>query len=180
MRDAVILDVDGTLCDVRSIRHYVDGGADGRARRDFNRFHSESIHCPPFKDVVALARRAKALGLAVLVVTGREDRWSFLTSAWLGEQGVDYDELMMRPSKDYRADEVIKSEILREILAAYRPILAVDDRTDIADIWRTAGIPTVLVDAEGSLGALAGPSLSAQAGVIDALLRPRQPQAVAQ
>ncbi|WP_092501608.1 hypothetical protein [Agrococcus jejuensis] len=40
---AVLFDVDGTLCDVRSIRHHVDG----TGRRNFDAFHAESIDCPP-------------------------------------------------------------------------------------------------------------------------------------
>lgn len=170
-RDALIVDVDGTLCDVRQIRHYVDGGPDGSSHRDFYRFHAESIDCPAFADTVGLTQRAKAHGLAVVIVTGRESRWSFLTSLWLGEHRVDYDMLLMRATKDYRADKVIKAQILGEVLLHFRPVLAVDDRPDIAEIWVDAGIPTVLVSENGQLGLPMGQPHAALADLWERLTR---------
>lgn len=150
-RDALIVDVDGTLCDVREIRHLVTPEASGSRRRDFQRFHTESISCPAFVDVVELVSLLGTAGLAVLVVTGREGRWSFVTSAWLAEHGVHYDELLMRPIGDFRPDSVIKAEMLRQLLSKYNPVLAIDDRQDIAQVWRETGIPTAMVGASGSI-----------------------------
>ena len=40
---AVIVDIDGTLVDVSSVRHHVAGPG----KRNFDAFHRESADCPP-------------------------------------------------------------------------------------------------------------------------------------
>jgi FMN phosphatase YigB (HAD superfamily) len=151
--DAIIFDVDGTLCDVRSVRHHVER-AEGqpRFRPNFDRFHSDSITCPPHASVVNLLNRARAAGFAILVVTGREERWSFVTSQWLTDWSIYYDELIMRPARDGRPDAIVKAEIERSISKRYNARLAVDDRPDIIEVWQRAGIATSRVSSDGKVG----------------------------
>ena len=100
-------------------------------KRDFDRFHAESIECPAHPDVLALLNRARAGGYAVVIVTGRDEKWSFLTSTWLKDNGIVYEELLMRSAKDSRPDAVVKTEIARDISTRFEPCLAIDDRPDI-------------------------------------------------
>ena len=51
MQEAAIFDMDGTLCDVRSIRHYVQYKPN---HRNFHKFHGESINCPAYPEVKEL------------------------------------------------------------------------------------------------------------------------------
>lgn len=151
--NAIICDVDGTLCDVRSVRHHVEGPPGStKFKRNFDRFHKESAGCPAFPQVVGLLQRAYGAGYAVVIVTAREAKWFDLTSQWLSEQGVEYDALLMRPRSDFRPDTVIKVEIARQIWERYYPRLAIDDRLDIVKVWRQARIPTSLVSPEGVIG----------------------------
>lgn len=173
--EAIICDVDGTLCDVRSIRHHVERpiGLDGTFRPDFVKFHGESIDSPINHRVAELLVRARSAGLAVIIVTAREARWSFLTSTWLTEHGVVYDELLMRPAKDHRSDALVKEDMAENIVRQYRPVLAIDDRADIIGVWQRAGIPTSFVSPNGDLGQLEWP-LGRPAEVnVEALLLPR-------
>lgn len=155
---AVVFDVDGTLCDVRQIRHYVDQPTQGTAGPDFARFHSASIGCPPYTDVVSLLRRVRSAGYLVIIVTGREASWSFLTSSWLADHRIDYDEMFMRPRYDYRADARVKAEIAESILRKYNVVLAVDDRDDILSVWSSVSVATAKVNAEGALGEVEWPT----------------------
>jgi hypothetical protein len=67
---AVIIDVDGTLADVSSIRHFV------RQRpKDFDSFHAASVNVPPHQQAVDLAHAAHAVGQVVIIVTARRHRW---------------------------------------------------------------------------------------------------------
>lgn len=163
LADAVICDVDGTLCDVRSVRHYVERpeGSTG-FKPDFNRFHSESIECPPHHDVVNLLDRARTAGYAVIIVTGREERWSFLTSTWLSDWSIKYDELLMRRTKDNSPDSVVKAAIERDIATRYNARLAIDDRRDIIAVWQGAGIATAHVSPDGRVGPVEWPPGSPQ------------------
>jgi FMN phosphatase YigB (HAD superfamily) len=138
VRDAVIVDVDGTLCDVRGIRHLI-------GEKGFDAFHRASASCPPHPGVVEVVRAADAAGLAVLVVTGRVERWRRLTSMWLALHEVPSDVLEMRRDLDYRMDYVIKREILARLRSRYRIVHAWDDNPAILRLWAEEGIPATVV-----------------------------------
>ena len=135
--DAVVFDVDGTLCDVRRVRHFVQPppGAT-KFKPNFDRFHSASFNCPAHPQVRRLALAVRGVGLAVVVVTGREAKWAQSTSDWLAKNDIPVDEFRTRGAKDFRPDHVIKAEIELSLSTAYRILLAVDDRLDIISVWQ--------------------------------------------
>ncbi len=150
--NAVIFDVDGTLCDVRSVLHHVVAPVgETRFTKNFHKFHADSIDCPPNAAVVQALRRAAAAGFTILIVTAREDKWSFLTTLWLADNGIEFDELFMRRKGDFRPDAEIKREIERTIRKRFSVRLAVDDRADIIEVWHAAGIPTARVTVRGTV-----------------------------
>lgn len=141
---AVIIDVDGTLADVRGIRHYVAG-----PERNFHLFHGASLFCPPNRDVVALTHAFRD-DVARLVVTARENRWDYVTTCWLQKYGVRYDRLFMRAWGDYRPDFDVKRDILAAIRAdGFDPVYAIDDNPAVIDLWKQEGIPTLVVPGWG-------------------------------
>ncbi|WP_375000040.1 hypothetical protein [Aeromicrobium sp. CTD01-1L150] len=136
MTHAVIVDLDGTLVDVRDILHHVEG-----EERDFHAFHAASADAPARADVVDAVRSAHAQGSAVLVVTSREFIWRDLTLDWLAAHDVPYDQLVMRVVGDYRPDHVVKAEMLDALLAdGYQVERAWEDSDDIVELWRSRGI----------------------------------------
>lgn len=139
LREAVIYDVDGTLCDVRGIRHLLDGP--GR----FAAFHSASVDCPPHPHVVEAARADHAAGRAVLIVTGREARWRHHTAMWLALAGVPSDAMWMRAYGDYRPDYEVKADVLAAIRRRYRLVAAWDDNPAVIRLWRQHDIPVHVV-----------------------------------
>ena len=142
MRDAVIFDMDGTLCDTSQIVHLIEG-----EDKDYAAFHAASAGCPAHEDVAAAAREQAAKGLAILVVTSREFVWRDLTLDWLVAHDIAYDALYMRIVGDYRKDVVIKTEILEQITSdGYRVLEAWDDKPAVLDLWREHGISVHPVD----------------------------------
>jgi phosphoglycolate phosphatase-like HAD superfamily hydrolase len=138
---AVILDMDGTLADVRGIRHHLDG-----PNRDFTSFHAESVSVPPNPDVVRLARQADRWGFATVIVTARRSRWRNVTAWWLADNGVPSTALIMRGDKDMRPDVDVKRDILNGFIRpAWTPVLAVDDNPSVLALWDAEGIPTIRV-----------------------------------
>jgi phosphoglycolate phosphatase-like HAD superfamily hydrolase len=134
--EAVIADLDGTLCDVSDILHLVDGEG-----RDFHAFHAASADCPSVEAVVEAVHAAKDTGRGILIVTGREFIWRDLTLDWLARHGIPYDELVMRIVGDYRPDDVVKAEMLDDLEERGWTITeAWEDRDDIADLWASRGI----------------------------------------
>ena len=146
--DALIVDMDGTLCDVSTIRHYVTG-----QRKDFRSFHEASRFGPPRPDVERLVHAAVAARMAIVVVTAREVRYERATRDFLVRNSLPFAALFMRRWGDQRPDSQVKREIFADIVAAgFRPVAAIDDREDIAEVWRSFGVPTVLVATPDSPG----------------------------
>lgn len=136
MRDAVIFDLDGTLCDTSSIEHLIEG-----EERDFPAFHAASATCPPNERVLAAARADHEAGRAVLVVSSREFIWRDLTLDWLSEHEVPHDGLYLRIVGDYRKDVVIKGEIWDHLVEdGFRVVGAWDDKQVVLDVWGERGV----------------------------------------
>ena len=139
--DAEIFDMDGTMCDVSGIRHYVTGET-----RNFHKFHTESVNCPTNPEVVEAAKRAHSEGRAVLIVTAREFRFAFHTMFYLSGAGVEYEQMYMRRTNDFRKDYEVKKEILDLIRAdGYNVVRAWDDNPNVIRLWEEEGIPDIRV-----------------------------------
>lgn len=147
MNTAIIFDMDGTLADVSSIRHYLRSYDDSKGRivKHFDAFHSESVNVPPHSHVVNAAQMAKVLGHDVLVVTARRHMWRHHTAWWLAMHDVPSDMLMMRGNEDHRPDYEVKKDMLETISKAYEVIHAWDDNPNIIRLWNENNIPTTIV-----------------------------------
>lgn len=138
--DGEIFDVDGTLCDVRGIRRYVSG-----PDRNFDKFHRESVNCPPNREVVEGARAAHAAGRAVLVVTARSTLYRHHTAFWLAMHGVPSDRLFMRRAGDQRADVLVKHDIFARIQPRWNIVRAWDDNPNVIALWEHFHLPVRIV-----------------------------------
>lgn len=148
----VLVDVDGTLCDVSSVRWHVDP-SDPRfsGQRRFDRFHAASVDCPANPLATTIVARTHAAGVDVVVVTARKWKWRYHTIVWLDEHGVDYHDLYMRDDGDNRADVEVKADMLARIRRRWTPILAVDDNPSVCRLWLSEGIGVLRVPGwEGS------------------------------
>jgi len=134
---AAIFDMDGTLCDVTSVRHHVLD----RRRRNYKAFHYGSLFCPPIQWVLDSAHRYHRAGFQILVVTARQEMWRELTSNWLDQVGAPPYALHMRKQGDLRRDKLIKGEILDVLLDQYDVKHAFDDNPAIIELWQERVIP---------------------------------------
>ena len=139
-QEAVIFDVDGTLVNTSDIVHLVLAHP-----KKYDQFHYASVFSPPHGWVVEEVRRHFLLGRRIIIVTARKDRWWELTSNWLGDNKVPYDELHMRRDDDNRMDYIIKEEILFELQERFEIIHAYDDNPSVIALWQRHGIPTTVV-----------------------------------
>ena len=136
MRDAMIYDLDGCLCDTSSIEHLVAGDD-----RDFDAFHAASADCPPRDEVAAAVRADHDAGRAVVVVSSREFVWRDLTLTWLAEHDLPVDGLYLRVVGDRRPDTVVKGEIWDHLVEdGFRVVGAWGDRAEVLDVWRERGV----------------------------------------
>ncbi|WP_024816939.1 phosphatase domain-containing protein [Arthrobacter sp. 31Y] len=144
---AIIFDMDGTLCDVRSIRHLViRNHPDNPGHRNFDRFHELSVDCPPNLNVLAAANEARAQGHKVIIVTARQEKYRQLTKWWMLLNGVPFDQQLHRKTGDGRPDRVVKQEILAGLRQHYNIIHAWDDNPNVLALWAEEGIETTVVE----------------------------------
>ena len=148
-RKAWIFDVDGTLADVDSILHHVvnQDPSTNSFKKDFTKFHGESIDVPPHKKTIDLLYQAiKENGpLDIIVVTARNEEWRSHTSYWLAKNSVPHQALFMRADKDYRPDYEVKLDILNQIQLIWDVEHAVDDNPKIIKLWEQNGISTTKI-----------------------------------
>jgi len=94
---------------------------------------------------VALAKILRA-HTQLVFVTGRSDHVRRSTREWLSDHGLGGGALFMRKFGDHRDDDIVKGELLDEVLAVgYRPIMAFDDRSRVVAMWRARGVPCAQV-----------------------------------
>lgn len=140
----VIFDIDGTLADINHRRHFVT-----EKPKNWPAFQASAHLDRCVEPLACLARSLPLLSHRVILCSGRGEQERPVTEAWLTKHQIPFDRLYMRAEKDYRADDVIKAELLARIIAdGYRPELVFDDRNRVVAMWRAAGIVCAQV-AEG-------------------------------
>lgn len=133
---AVIVDVDGTLVDVRSTRRHVLG-----PKKDFDAFHRDALDCPPIDATVEMCIGWHDLGHRILVVTARKYRWETGTLAWLDQHlPVPYEGPFMRGDDDNRPDYEIKREIYDMLAERFDLCHAIDDNPKVIALWEELGL----------------------------------------
>jgi len=170
----VIFDVDGTLCDVRSIRYHVDPSAPGYlGKKNFNRFHSDSQWAPTNRWVARLLSDFGSRGFKIAIVTGREARWASLTERWLEAHNVRYDSIFYRPDNDDRRDAEVKLGHLSALRELDVVVLAVDDNPKVIEMWGQQLVPVITVAPNSKAVKMTIRDLELGAVLLDVLKRHR-------
>lgn len=149
---AMIVDVDGTLADVSSIRHYIVPPTPIPKNwfKDFNSFHAESVNVPVNHAVKDQALIAHMMGTKIIIVTARRHMYRHQTAWFLALHGIPSDALYMRGDKDGRPDYEVKKDILDNIRKrGYDVIHAIDDNDKVIALWQEEGIPVTKIEGFG-------------------------------
>jgi hypothetical protein len=137
---ARIYDMQGTLADVRSIRHLVEG-----EKKDFDAFHYATAGCPPHQWVVDAMRKDFLAHICPLVLTGMNAKFKRVVDFWLADHDVPATLVMMRADGDFRKDVVVKREMYDRLILHYDIIGAYDDNPNIVELWESLDLPTTVV-----------------------------------
>lgn len=79
----------------------------------------------------------------IVLASGRNERSRQATVDWLAANMLTgYRKLYMRKADDFRGDDIVKQEILDQIIADYgkKPDMVFDDRPRLVRMWRDNGI----------------------------------------
>lgn len=139
--NCVISDMDGTLADCKDRRQYVrnlDNVPDFKP--DWGKFFALVETDKVNEDVKTKLKQAKGTGLDVIIVSARPEYIRSKTESWLTRHEVPYDRLIMRGSSDHRPDEIVKKEMLDNLLDKSKIQDWYDDRPKVIRMLRENGI----------------------------------------
>lgn len=133
--DAIICDIDGTLADcTHRLSHIAGKPKDWGAF--FGAMDGDAI-IEPIRDLL----HALAHVHPVVLCSGRPANYRAQTLRWLTNKGVPFTALYMRKPDDRRDDDIVKAELLAKIIAdGWKPLVAIEDRKRVVDMWRANGI----------------------------------------
>lgn len=132
-RPLAVVDIDGVLADVGHRLHFLE-----RRPKDWGGFFAAARLDPPHPEGLALAAELAA-DHEVVLLTGRPEKCRADTEAWLADQGVDHELLVMRPAGNRRPAAEVKVGLLA-LLAADRTVaVVVDDDRSVIEAVQGAG-----------------------------------------
>lgn len=77
----------------------------------------------------------------IIVMSGRDEKCRDITYKWLNDNGIYFDDLIMRPANDTRADNLVKYELFNEHIRDHYKVLGViDDRLQVCRMWHKLGL----------------------------------------
>lgn len=135
----VVFDIDGTLANIEHRLDYVRSKP-----KNWKAFDAGILNDAVNKPVGEMFRLiTRDAGHNVVIASGRNERSRIATRDWLEDHGLgNYEHLYMRKADDFRSDDVVKLEILNEIISDYgkKPDMVFDDRPRVVRMWRDNGI----------------------------------------
>jgi predicted kinase len=144
----IICDLDGTLCDIKHRRHFVDG-TDG-SKKDWPGFFEALTEDTLNEAVAKTVQLYHNAGYYVIYLSGRNGKYRRLTENWIEDNSVDWHfALYMRNDADRRDDTIIKADLYDKYVEPYFDVqLVLDDRDRVVEQWRDKyGLPTFQVAA---------------------------------
>lgn len=141
-KPVILVDVDGTLADVRHRLRHIKGPG----KKNWKAFFELMDRDTPIAETIAWVREL-AKENSIVILTGRPEEYRVRTERWLRNQEIPFEKLVMRPRGDHRPDYVVKAEVLREV-PQERIKLVIEDREPVCAMWRQKGVPCHLVSSD--------------------------------
>jgi hypothetical protein len=146
MKDTIICDLDGTLANCEHRVHHVrdkpknwDAFYKGVKDDGVNEVVDSILHCMLTPDDMG------SVGHHIIFCSGRPERCRADTESWINRNTSFYVRkapytLLMRKDGDFRADYIVKQEILDTHIDKDRVLFCLDDRQQVVDMWRRNGL----------------------------------------
>lgn len=133
----ICFDIDGTLADLSHRVHYWRDSP-----KNWNMFKAEMVNDTPIEQICSIAREMYYVGNYVILCTGRGEENREVTQYWLRKHEIKFDKLYMRAEKDFRGDDIVKLELLNQIVVEFgkKPDIVFDDRPRVVKMWRENGV----------------------------------------
>lgn len=138
MTKVIVFDIDGTLANIEHRRGFV-----ASKPKNFKAFNAAIPQDTPHEEIVWLAKTFWEQGpnQKIILCSGRGEESREVTVAQMADFGVRFHKLFMRKEGDYRADNIVKVELLQQIKEEFgTPYIWFDDRQQVVDAIRAQGI----------------------------------------
>ena len=136
---AYFFDLDGTLANLDHRLHHITGEV-----KDWRAFFANVFGDEPIGPIVTLLNSLATNGDPCVILSGRSDECREQTMMWLERHIATWNiwenPIYMRKEGDHRPDHEIKKELLAQAQRdGFEPILFIDDRKQVVDMWRGLG-----------------------------------------
>ena len=143
----IIFDIDGTIANLDHRLAYVR--SQPKNWPAFARGIKDDLPIP--QTMHLLTTLAKA-GNTIILCSGRNEKSRQDTIDWCRKYDIwqHIADLYMRADGDYRSDDIVKEELLDEIISqGFDPHMVFDDRPQVGRMWRKRGIFVLDVNQSG-------------------------------
>jgi hypothetical protein len=138
MKNVIICDLDGTLANCEHRVHHVQNKP-----KNWEAFYAGVKDDTVNGAVYSVLDRFNAYGtprMAIIFCSGRPERCRADTTEWLLQHHIYDYELLMRKDGDFRADHIVKQEILDNHIDKDRVLFVMDYTQQVVDMWRMNGL----------------------------------------
>jgi hypothetical protein len=134
-KDAIVVDLDGTLANIDHRLHLVSG-----KRKDFDAFYAGVGEDSVNEWCRLIMTLFEKQGFKVIIVSARRQNTEAATRAWLNDNNIKYSRLeLLRPDGDSTPDQDLKCAWLKSY-GADKILFVIDDRTKVVNMWREEGV----------------------------------------
>lgn len=148
-RKAILCDRDGTLASVAHV------APQDQKSVSWMMYNAAMPFDAPVPGVVAIleAWKLHVPDIMIIMTSGRaagdyvgDTRRLIQMQDWILKHSLPIDAILMRKGGDQRRDSIVKAEMYEQSIEPFFDVqLVIDDRPQVADLWREIGLPLVQV-----------------------------------
>lgn len=135
-KQAIMCDLDGTLCNLDHRIHHVKNG-----NKDWGKFFRACGEDLVYDDVRSIVNLEHQSGTRIVFCSGRPEDYKRQTEMWLDSNIHIESDLVMRPRNNFKPDHITKRMLYEyEIKPYYQVKYVLDDRDAVVRMWRDIGL----------------------------------------
>lgn len=139
---AVICDLDGTLCDDRVRRHFIDGKS-----RKYDDYHAALIGDTVNDEVLDTLYEFADAGVTIIYLTGRPEKYRSVTLDWFMRHDIPTGLLFMKRNDNTTQPAAeFKKEIVKRELKSFDIGYAIEDNGKCVEMFESLNIETIKVE----------------------------------